>query len=264
MSAPNEDDIEEEYDEDFEDEEETKKEESKKEAAPAAPPAAPKAAAGGSAGSTYTFVLFEGEDEKGEIKLATNAKWGDFLSAAKAKMGYEVGSIKYDDDFGENKEQDIVCKTADDWEDVMAMMEEDAEFIKGELSVEVTKAGGAAAAPAAANAKISIKCFVGDDVKLTISVTPSTQWSEVSSKIAGAGGYTSFEYDGPSGEAVVCKDVKGWQACLQVRALLQFWCLVAPDAAALIAPRTFLWCCLVFLALWGGNALATVHNTEEV
>lgn len=171
---------------------------------------------GDNAARVYTFVLFQGDDEKGEVRIATNAKWADFLSSASAKLGFDVGSIKYDDDFGEQKEQDIACKTANDWEDLMAMMEDDAEHIKGELSVEVT--AKAAASAAADEGQITIKCFVGDNVKISIPVTASTSWSEVLAKISGSGGYTSFDYETDAGADIVCEDDQTWALCLKVSA----------------------------------------------
>jgi hypothetical protein len=59
---------------------------------------------------TYKFELFHKENAAGSVTLPVAADWAAFKAAVKAKVGFEIVSIKYDDDFGPHKEQDIVCK----------------------------------------------------------------------------------------------------------------------------------------------------------
>jgi hypothetical protein len=69
------------------------------------------------------------------IYAPRDAKWGDFLSAAKSKLGREVESIVYRKDHGNDLrtlagERDaIYCKTEDDWKVLMAMMENDVQSV---------------------------------------------------------------------------------------------------------------------------------------
>uniref|UniRef100_A0A7S1E2M7 Uncharacterized protein n=2 Tax=Hemiselmis andersenii TaxID=464988 RepID=A0A7S1E2M7_HEMAN len=203
-----------------------------------------KAAAAAKGEEMYTFVLFEGQDEKGEIKLSPKAKWVDFQSASKSKLGYDVGSIKYDDDFGPQKEQDIICKSADDWEDLLAMMEEDASHIKGELTVEVIKASSGAAAGATlakaggqdAGKTYTLKCFVGDESVKELSVAAGSTWGEVSAQLATVKGgiYSAFDYEDDGGKDVKVDSDASWAACLKVLAQdgeLEVG-LIAPSSAA--------------------------------
>jgi hypothetical protein len=59
---------------------------------------------------TYKFELYHKDSAAGSVTLPVAADWAAFKAAVKAKVGFEIVSIKYDDDFGPHKEQDIVCK----------------------------------------------------------------------------------------------------------------------------------------------------------
>jgi hypothetical protein len=58
---------------------------------------------------TYKFELYHKDSAAGSVTLPVAADWAAFKAAVKAKVGFEIVSIKYDDDFGPHKEQDIVC-----------------------------------------------------------------------------------------------------------------------------------------------------------
>ena len=111
--------------------------------------------------NVYTFVLtnslrpsafmkYSNKHLKEEIKIAANTTWNEFLSAAnisqyfhlaEAKLQAEippnmrsawvftVESITYST-IGAYGEQDAVCKTADEWGRLMAMMEEESKSSK--------------------------------------------------------------------------------------------------------------------------------------
>lgn len=69
---------------------------------------AKKPAAGG---ETYKFELFHQDNPAGAVTVATSIDWAGFKAAVQAKVGFEIVSVNYDDDFGPHKEQDIRCKS---------------------------------------------------------------------------------------------------------------------------------------------------------
>ena len=62
-------------------------------------------------GETYKFELFHEDSPAGAVTVPTTGDWVGFKTAVKAKVGFEIVSLKYDDDFGPHKEQDIRCKS---------------------------------------------------------------------------------------------------------------------------------------------------------
>jgi hypothetical protein len=195
-----------------------------------APAKQPVAAPASSASSNmYTFVLFEGEEEKAEVKMAHNCTWTEMLAAAKTKLGYEVGWILYDDNFGDKQEQDIKCQNQEDWEDLLIMMEEDAVHIKGELDIEVCKkpasnAGAADSKAASEKASVSttpppaltLRCYDGNTHIKDLRVQPSTTWDEILKQLAGMQHRPhSFEYK-EGGSKIKVSDSGAWTACLKL------------------------------------------------
>jgi hypothetical protein len=124
-------------------------------AAPAPAPAKPPAAV-----VTYKFACFIGDIEVGSVQCKSNATWVEFVKLASdahlAPDSSKLEWIKYDDTFGPQQENDIACRSQEDWEDLLIMMEEDAAEINGELEIELCgpalKYKGGPAAPAAAPA----------------------------------------------------------------------------------------------------------------
>lgn len=86
---------------------------------------------------TFTFKLQVDGTIAGEVVLPKDCTWDAFLTAAKQKLGVDIAKVLYDDKYGFNKEDDIECKDAEDWEDIVAMMEEDEKWIKGVLTLQV-------------------------------------------------------------------------------------------------------------------------------
>ena len=87
--------------------------------------------------SDYTFVFvpdqldFYNSNYK-VIYAQKDAKWEDFLFAVESKLGREVESIKYRKDHSNdfNWNGDVIhCKTEDDWQVLMAMMEHDVQSV---------------------------------------------------------------------------------------------------------------------------------------
>jgi hypothetical protein len=196
----------------------------------------PVAVATSSQSNQYTFVLFEGEEEKVKVKTAHDCTWTEFLAAAKSKIGYEVGWILYDDDFGPNRDLDIKCQDQEDWEDLLTMMDEDSVHIKGELDVEVFKkpasnAGAAESkAPQSAGAvsekasvstpppALTLRCFDGNTHVKDLRVQPGTTWDEILKQLAGMQNRPhSFEYKdgGQPATKIKVSDPTTWSACLK-------------------------------------------------
>ena len=89
------------------------------------------------ASDLYTFVLVDSCDHERAVRCRKDAEWSDFLKTCKLATGMEISHIKYDDDFGQKQQSDIVCAGEEDWEELLQMMEEDADEVKGMLRVVV-------------------------------------------------------------------------------------------------------------------------------
>ena len=90
----------------------------------------------------YTIKLCEQGDITvliGSVKIEAATKWDGFREVVKEHLGYDISSIRYDDDFGPKQSKDIFCSNKTEWKELRDMMEEDKEEIGDVLTVEVFK-----------------------------------------------------------------------------------------------------------------------------
>lgn len=85
----------------------------------------------------YTFAFEVDGKAEGEVAVSQDASWRELCKAAHVKLGFDVDRVQYDDKFGPDKEDNIECKEEEDWQDLLIMMDEDDQFIKGKLTLRV-------------------------------------------------------------------------------------------------------------------------------
>ena len=93
----------------------------------------------GASRSAYVFVCEVDGRVAGHVELPAKPEptWDDFRKLAQARLGLDVTHVVYDDKFGPEQEDNIKCESDEDWSDVVVMMDEDDEFIKGKLTLRV-------------------------------------------------------------------------------------------------------------------------------
>jgi hypothetical protein len=90
----------------------------------------------------YTIKLCEQGDITvviGSVKIEAATNWDGFREVVKGHLGYNISSIRYDDDFGPKQSKDIFFSNKTEWKELRDMMEEDKEEIGDVLTVEVFK-----------------------------------------------------------------------------------------------------------------------------
>jgi hypothetical protein len=121
---------------------------------PAAPskstpvPPPPPAAAAAKAG--YFIELQHEGRAVGEVRVTAASTWAEFLAACKARAGFDVEAVEYDDELVEPADRDLLCTSQEEWVyDILDILTTDGGALNNRLAVRLVPAAAPPAVTAA-------------------------------------------------------------------------------------------------------------------